>query len=125
MIPEVQPQLRKYLWRDPDWYPRKDVSHPPREGVYFVRWGNFVKVGTAADVELRRRAIEGSIPTGEVEGLGFIHFRSGGMLRTMSRWYHEGRIHDALRSEHERGEWFRDSPALRRFIAKYAKPWPA
>lgn len=96
------------------------------EGVYFIRWGRYVKVGSAGDIGSRVRTIMLSIPEGEVEILGYIGGPFGWDVRAKHcRGSHEGAIHQALRSVHVRGEWFHDTPAIRQFIEKYSRPWPA
>jgi hypothetical protein len=100
-------------------------TDPPPAGVYFVKWGDFIKVGQAENVVTRRRALECSLPHGAVEPLGWIscpHNSSG--HRDWSREYTEGRFHRALRRFRARGEWFHDVPPVRRLLAKYMQPWP-
>jgi hypothetical protein len=92
-----------------------------KSGVYFVRWGAYIKIGCAWDVVSRRRAIENGIPEGDVEPLGFIRVPTGTMY---GHHGHEARIHDLLHKYRVRGEWFRDCPTIRRFIARYCVPWP-
>ena len=102
------------------------LSHPAGcgdyAGVYFVKVGDHVKVGSANDVVRRRRALETSIPPPALaEPLGWIP------VATTERNNHgaeEWRVQQSLAPIHARGEWYQDCEALRKFIAKYAKPWP-
>lgn len=91
-------------------------KYPWRGGVYFIQWRAYVKVGCAWDVVKRRRALECSFPEGDMVALGWIPKRNYGR--------HEWQIHEALAAYRVRGEWFRDCSAVRRFIERYARPWP-
>lgn len=94
-------------------------------GVYFVRWGAFIKIGTAHDVVARRQALETSLPEGDVEPLGWIHIPYLRWRRSnQDRYKHEARIHETLSAYRVRGEWFRDCETVRRFIDRYCYPWP-
>lgn len=76
-----------------------------------------MKIGAAQDVVSRLRALVCSIPEGECEPLAWIE-------TPLDRYRHEAAIHHALRMHRGRGEWFKDCQDVRRFIARYGKPWP-
>jgi hypothetical protein len=121
MIQGDEPTLSRPLIRPRPEQPR---ALEPTEycGVYFVRWGEYVKIGTAHNVVTRRRAIEVSFPFGDVEPLGWIQADSTELAG--NRFGLERLWHKAAGRLHVRGEWFRDCPELRALITKYAKPWP-
>lgn len=84
--------------------PRPTDGHPTARGVsvvYFVRAGDFVKVGITTDLHRRLATLRTSNPH-EVELLGVV---LGGADR-------ERHVHDALSSFHYRREWFRADPDL-------------
>jgi excisionase family DNA binding protein len=90
-------------------------------GVYFVLWQGHIKIGSAEHVEQRRRSLESGYPFGDVVPLGWIPVPYTDHVDP-SR--HERKIHRALGAYRGRGEWFHDRPPVRRFIGRYAKPWP-
>jgi hypothetical protein len=89
-------------------------------GVYFIQWGKYIKVGCSDNVFWRRRALELSIPEGDVVGLGWIRVQTSSHRQPATEEY---KIHQALAAYRVRGEWFRDCLPVRRFIARYARPW--
>lgn len=88
-------------------------------GAYFVRWGNFVKIGSADNVVKRRRALEVSVPEGEMVPLGWIP-----SVYPIQPSDVEADAHRALQAHRVRGEWFTHGDAVRAYIAKYAQMWP-
>lgn len=95
----------------------KPKERPCRTGVYFIRWGAFVKVGYAYDVEVRRRNFYSWIPEGEIEAVAWIPCRNNYV------WM-ERNVLDALRPYRARREWFRDCQEVRWFIERHAMRWP-
>jgi hypothetical protein len=99
------------------------MPHPkPLErypGVYFVRWGAYVKIGRADDVVSRRRALEYGIPEGSVVALAWIPYSSvthPGRL--------EGDLHERFAGHRVRGEWFRYTDEIRDFLKQSGHRWP-
>jgi len=75
--------------------------------VYFVVHGDLVKIGTARSVSNRLRALRASSPhelrlLGDIPGSHEI----------------ETAIHRLFREERHRGEWFKASHRLRKFISE-------
>lgn len=105
--------------RDPEECPRYVLKELPRCGVYFVRHGEFIKIGCSVDVRRRFTVLQQGFPTA-LEPLGFIRcdmFESEHGL--------ENQIHRQFLKLRHHGEWFRDDPELRAFIATTAQGWPA
>lgn len=95
-----------------------------REGVYFVQWREYIKIGSAHDVKSRARALINNIPEGDVTPIAWIPVPFQRDKPWLAYYNHELEIHHALRDYRVRGEWFRDCPTVRKLIARYAKPWP-
>ncbi|WP_027517823.1 GIY-YIG nuclease family protein [Bradyrhizobium sp. WSM1417] len=74
--------------------------------VYFVRAGEFIKIGSAADV--RQRLI--NVQTGCPFTLEPLLVLRGGAAR-------ERQLHSRFRAGHIRGDWFRLTDDLLAFIA--------
>lgn len=70
--------------------------------VYFIRSGDFVKIGFATDLPTRLSGIKTSNPN-DVELLAKCH----GTLET------EARFHERFKRHHYRGEWFRYDDEIR------------
>lgn len=92
-------------------------------GVYFLSWNGYIKIGHATDVVRRARAIYLAIPEGDVTPLAWIPIPMG-LTSTFYAGDHEHKIHQVLDAYRVRGEWFRDCPAVRRFIDRYGTEWP-
>lgn len=92
-------------------------------GVYFVEWNGFIKIGSAQNVEWRRRDIELSIPMGLVTGLAWVPVFSA--LSDDQPVEHESRIQALFEHVRVRGEWFADVPDLRAYIDQWGYPWPS
>jgi hypothetical protein len=107
--------------RDKEWHLLKyhDASNgvDQFDGVYFVRWGRFIKIGTAYDVVKRARALHGSFPVGTVKPLAWIP-------RRFTRYTKEHDLHVELAPYCARGEWFHDCPEVRAVIARDGQRWP-
>lgn len=88
----------------------------PFAGVYFLMIPGYIKIGSSKNV--LERVEDYCLPV-RPEPLGWIR------TDPVERCAHEIAIHKALKAYRARSEWFVDCPALRAFIAKYAKPWPA
>ncbi len=95
----------------------------PLRGVYFIKWGEFIKVGKSDDVRFRNADWHVLLPT-PTEPLAWIpvpnrwaiNAHEQAVLKALYRW----RSRDDLKST----EWHHDCPEVRAFIAKYGKPWP-
>lgn len=76
--------------------------------VYFIRCGEFVKIGYAADVAARLATLQ----TGTPHELEIMHVTPGGVAE-------EGRLHALFAEERVRpgGEWFRLSARVTDYIA--------
>lgn len=88
------------------WQMAQEIDPSRTAGVYFVRAGAVVKVGTSQDVRARLRTLQ----TGCPEPLQLLAVMRGG--RAEEAEVH--RLFDYLRIH---GEWFRAEPELMRFIA--------
>ena len=91
-------------------------------GVYFVQWNAYIKIGSAHNVELRRKMLQDAIPEGDVVGLAWIPVFVP--LRYYLPCEYEAKVHYWFRSLRVRGEWFRDVPRLRRFMDQFGYAWP-
>lgn len=91
---------------------------PPRS-VYFVRCGDFIKIGTAGDVLNRFRQLVCSNPH-ELTGLAVITYEDWKKADEL-----EVMLHRHFQSLWHHGEWFRVDESLFAFIAEHGKPWPA
>jgi hypothetical protein len=87
----------------------KDVPHAG--WVYFALAGDRIKIGHSKLMAKRMQVLRSSSASG-AELLGVI--RGDECL--------EQNIHEKFQGQREHGEWFRDSPALRAFIAKSCDP---
>lgn len=87
-------------------------------GVYFIACAGFVKIGRAWTVKGRFTALRVGNPL-PMTPLGFI-YEPDDRVATMT----EQRIHERLAAFRHRGEWFSDTPEVRRVIADLAGPWP-
>lgn len=110
--------------RDGRWYeagrPIRNTGPYAYRGVYFLQWGAFVKVGCAGNVLTRCRGLRFSVPFGETTLLGWIPLGNV----TANQFAHERDVHCHLEACRVRGEWFKDCPEIRRFIAEHARPVP-
>lgn len=82
--------------RDPEPVPRE-----PLRQVYFIRGGEFVKIGIAQDAEERLNAIQTTSPF-PLSLLGWVP----------GRLADEARIHEELSDYRAHGEWFRATPEV-------------
>lgn len=121
-IPNDEPRFTRPLIRDVSLDLNNQGAMQEYTGVYFVKWGDYIKVGTAFNVVTRRRSLQSGLPSGEVVGLGWI--RNGYLHPRMQRFAQEGSIHRQLAKYHARGEWFQNCDAVRAFISRVAEPWP-
>lgn len=98
---------------------RPKVPRPPRlrvSGVYFVQAGDRIKIGMGVCIASRIGDLQvGS--ASRLKCLGYIECFDS-MVST------ERELHTRFAGLRLRGEWFRDDPELRAFIATHAKPWP-
>lgn len=91
----------------------------PRQGLYFVSCLGYIKIGIAKDVRVRLRDIRAMVPTDVVE-LGWVPIADYAAC-----WRCEQALHQQFSATRRKGgEWFTDLPALRTFIATYARSWP-
>ena len=75
--------------------------------VYFARAGELIKIGVANDPARRVKELQ----TGSGQPIELLGHMAGGPK-------HERRLHGKFRYIRERGEWFRATPALLRYIAE-------
>lgn len=89
--------------------PRGEACKVQATFVYFIACGDrgAIKVGVATDVT--RRVAE--LQTGSADELILLAYTPGGFAL-------ESGIHDQFSADRIRGEWFRDTPELRAYIAK-------
>lgn len=76
--------------------------------VYFIRCGDFIKIGWTQNHPRRRL---GRLQTGSPLRMQLVGFVRGGERL-------EQDLHKLFRRDRERGEWFRETPALVAHIAK-------
>jgi Meiotically Up-regulated Gene 113 (MUG113) protein len=106
VTPEATPKER-YILKD-----------RPRCGVYFVRHGEFIKIGCSSDVRHRLSILQQGFPTA-LEPLGFIRVEMFDSEHVL-----ENQLHRQFSRLRHHGEWFRDDPELRAFIATEVGQWP-
>ena len=80
--------------------------------LYFIRCGDFIKVGYASDIEAILRQFRRFNPV-PVSVLGYV--RGGATL--------EREVHKLFGAFHVRGEWFDVAPELLAFAAEHSAPW--
>lgn len=120
--PETCPRLTSILCSRPAAVVALDctvlvmVTHP---GVYFVECAGFIKIGKSWHVLHRLASLRPGCPL-PMEPLGFIPEPDEDRCSVT-----EAELHDRFVSSRARGEWFRDTLELRRFICIHAQPWPA
>lgn len=90
----------------------------PRQGVYFIRCGPYVKVGISDDVVFRHKSLIKLIPA-DLEPLGFIPMPDRAALLKRER-----ELHDQFTAHRYRGEWFTMNAEIARAMSEEAKPWP-
>lgn len=84
--------------------------------IYFIRQGKFVKIGHAVNVKGRLADVQTASPL-PVVLLGVINTNHSHRL--------EGILHHKFREYHQRGEWYRLTPALLTLIeAEIESPEP-
>jgi hypothetical protein len=76
--------------------------------IYFIRCGEFVKIGRGVDPEQRARDLQVGNPY-EIEVIGSFCASED----------EEARLHDAFRQFHHRAEWFFLSATIRAFITQH------
>lgn len=91
----------------------------PAGGVYFVKSGQFIKIGVATNVVRRVRLAASSWNPHEIEPLGWIHEPDEDDAFTLER-----KLHVRFAEHRHRGEWFHAHPLLLDFISTSARPWP-
>ena len=79
--------------------------HRPVPGVYFVRSGDFIKIGFASNLDTRKRELQCGNPT-EIELLATLPGP-----RSL-----EKRLHSLFAQHREGGEWFRVNDRLTDFL---------
>lgn len=88
-------------------------------GVYFVRSGDFIKIGVASNV-LRRVEVCWSWNPHEFSPIGWIPTPDDDECG----YTIERRLHQQFTECRHRGEWFHATQALTDYIAAHAQPWP-
>lgn len=82
---------------------------PTQCGVYFIRCGQFIKIGKSTDFRKRFAALQIASP----HDLTVVAFKA---CPTYLLSQTEARFHRKFKRLHHRGEWFRLTPALERFL---------
>lgn len=87
-------------------------------GVYFVRAGDFIKIGMATNVW---RRVQGSTTWNPHEPIpmGWLHTPYEESAYTLER-----KLHQIYAQYRHRGEWFHAHPTLVHFIETRSLPWP-
>lgn len=88
-------------------------------GVYFVKSGEFVKIGVSDFVVLRVSQSAWMWNPHDVTPLGWIPEPDNREAYRL-----EERLHRQFAADHHRGEWFQASARLLRYIAENAEEWP-
>lgn len=83
--------------------------------VYFIRCGEFVKIGIATSVRVRIKALQTSSPL-ELKAEGFIPLGSDEQGYRLER-----ELHRRFNGYRVRGEWFRYCPEIAEYIAQHAQ----
>lgn len=103
-----------------DTYPHlRKPGYSRLSGVYFVRSGDYVKVGVSAHVINRVQHACRAWNPHDVELLGWIsepHIESAEVL--------EVRLHEQFASARHRNEWFHATDELLAFILEHSRPFP-
>lgn len=79
--------------------------------VYFIRSGEFVKIGVARSVQRRLASLQTASPL-PLEMLGILKFVSDS-----DAYRAERRLHLCFHSDRSNGEWFRYSDDIQRFVS--------
>ncbi len=105
----------KKLREVPKW--ENDESWAQGHG-YFIKAGNFVKIGCSTDPEKRLRAIQ----TGNPHKCELLYSIYNEDMFEMEQW-----VQMELKKYHIRGEWYRLTPKVREYITlvkKYNRLFP-
>lgn len=89
-------------------------------GVYFIQYGNFVKIGLSGDVSKRLEHFDRTLMPEPPQPLGYMPVDGG----DWELFECERALHQRFSHLRHRGEWFRDSIELRDFIAEACASWP-
>lgn len=95
------------------------VQRSRRGGVYFVRSGDFVKIGVSTNVVRRVLGAAQSWNPHPVEILGWIHEPDCEAAQILERT-----LHQRFAVHRHRLEWFHTHEELMTFIEDNAKPFP-
>lgn len=90
--------------------PAPRPTPPVLAGVYFVRSGNLIKIGTSTNVNARLAALR----TMSALPLELMAVAEGGYTE-------EGAVHQRFASLRQHGEWFTAAPELLAFVAEIAE----
>jgi|GEM_PF-2599241 len=85
-------------------------KHDCEAWIYFIACDGFVKIGHTINVAERVRGHQCGCPH-DITLLGAYYGNTA----------HERYLHCFFKSRHHRGEWFRESPLMKRFIVKQSK----
>lgn len=94
------------------------TDYGPRAGVYFLRCGEFIKIGKAFDVLKRYATLYASNPY-PLEPLGFVPVTGLDDLHS-----EEYALQRRFHSHRHRGEWFHAHEEIVAYIKQAAAPWP-
>lgn len=93
--------------------PCRVIDLKPVCGVYFVRCGEFVKIGSASNVRKRTQNLSEGIPF-TLEPLGWVRAVDRDTAYALER-----ALHKKFAAQRYHFEWFRYCPAIRAFIATH------
>lgn len=100
--------------------PRRIMRDPdqPRQGIYFVAGAGLIKIGYSYCVPNRFTSLRYASPI-PLTAVGFLFVDD-----SIDGLAYEASLHRQFAARREHGEWFRDCPEIRAYIATYAQPWP-
>ena len=87
-----------------------------RGGVYYIRSGNWVKIGISTSITGRLKEMRQLNPH-ECRIVGWEPMASG------KAFERELALHEQFKGQRHRGEWFRLTPELAAHIKEHAQPW--
>src|SRR3990167_2016459 len=90
----------------------------PRQGVYFISCGEFIKIGISGSVPNRLGSMRVDNPY-RLDPLGFIQCEAYSDAEAL-----EAALHLEFAAFRHQGEWFTDAPQIRDAVRLRAQPWP-
>lgn len=108
----VDAWVKAYAASQPE--PSGEPNLPAQCGVYFIQCGEYVKIGRAADLQQRYKGLS----TGTPFPLSVLHFIPCNDLDTAVSL--ERQMHTRFHHLRHRGEWFRHTDELKRYLRENA-----